>query len=212
MPRSMSGLPKAFAADATQALDFARGVEIARSALSYEDKRHCLPISRVEYAYELAYLQAFTAWERFLEDSLLRYLCGHAARHGRETPSSGTYHTNLAAAKTALYGGQQFLLWHNPSKVIQRASNVLIGSRHAAVIASIQTRIAHFAAVRHRIAHAHGKAEFDAATMALAGKRYSGARPGRFLRDWAPHPASPTRWIDAIVTEFRGLAFQIVPV
>lgn len=75
----------------------------------------------------------------------------------------------------------------------------------------MQGRIETYASIRHRIAHAHGGTEFDLATMSLAGKRYRGSRPGRFLRDWVRYTQIPMRWIDVILMDFRGLAFQITP-
>ena len=78
------------------------------------------------------------------------------------------------------------------------------------VIASNLSRLEQFAAIRHRIAHAqeHARIQFDLATMSLAAKRYKGARPGRFLRDWE----SPSRrWLDAIADELKYLSVQITP-
>ena len=212
MPRSMPKFAKAFAVSADNAVEFARGIESARAGLDVAKACQHLPPPRLELAYELAYLRMFTAWEDFLEESLLRYMCGFSARTGQENPvSGGQYYRTLADAKAALYGKQHYLLWHNPIRVTSRAAQFLSQSRHETVIKSIQGRMEYYAAIRHRIAHAHADDGFNKATMALAGKRYRGARPGRFLRDWAPHPQTPTRWIDVIANDFRGLAFQIVP-
>jgi len=38
--------------------------------------------SRLETLYEMAYLRIFLAWEWFLEESFVRYLCGYANMHG----------------------------------------------------------------------------------------------------------------------------------
>ncbi len=213
MSRLMPKLAKEFATSATQAVEFAAGVEAARAGLHTKEAQEHLPIPRLELAYELTYLRVFNAWERFLEESFLRYLCGYQALHGCETPVPGkSFQSSLAGAKTVLYGRQNYLLWHNPQKVIQRATTHFTGSRHETVIASMQGRLQCYADIRHRIAHAHAASGFDLATMTLAGRRYRGSRPGRFLRDWAPHVPTPTRWVDVIVLELRGLAFQIAPI
>lgn len=211
MARCMPSLAQAFADSTDQAVNFARGLEAARTKLTVAEAQSDLPVHRVELAYELTYLRAFTAWETFLEETFLRYLCGYEARHGRETPVSGSYCTTLENARQTLYGNQQFLLWHSPTKVTARAARYFRQSRIENVIASMQGRIEQYAAIRHRIAHAHADNSFDAATMALSGRRYRGSRPGRFLRDWAPHSQVPTRWIDIVMLDFRGLAFQIAP-
>ena len=211
MPKRMPALAAAFGSASGAAVDFARGVEAARSHLAKAEARRDLPVARLELSYELAYLRAFAAWEQFLEEGFLRYLCGYSAGHGQERLAGGAYYGTLELAKAAVYGNQQYILWHNPQRIVQRANQFFSQTRHGAVIGSMQGRIQSFAAIRHRIAHAHGRDEFDAATMSLAGKRYPGARPGRFLRDWAPHTPQPTRWIDVITTELHGLAHQIVP-
>lgn len=211
MPRAMPRLAQSFSNDSQRAAQFADSVESARRALGTTEAQALLPVSRIELAYELAYLRLFTAWEDFLEQSMLRYLCGFAAAHGQEQLTQGNYCTNLAHAKATLYGNQQYLLWHNPQKVVMRAASHFTNSRHETVIASIQGRVVHFSSIRHRIAHAHAEDNFNTATMALAGRRYRGARPGRFLRDWAHHSQIPMRWFEVISFEFRGLAFQIVP-
>jgi hypothetical protein len=212
MPRTMPDLAGGYARCAGSAAALALGIEEARASLPTVEAQAHLPVHRIELAYELSYLRAFTAWEDFLEQAFLRYLCGYAARHGQETPSSGAYCTTISTAKATVYGTRSYLLWHNPGAVVTRAkSHFTAGSRFETVISSIQGRLEHFSSIRHRIAHAHADASFDAATMALAGKRYRGSRPGRFLRDWAPHSPTPTRWLDMILVEFRGLAHQITP-
>lgn len=211
MPRAMPRLAQTFADDSQRAAQFADSVEKARRALDTAEAQALLPVSRIELAYELAYLRLFTAWEDFLEQSMLRYLCGFAAAHGQEQLAKGVYCPTLSHARATLYGNNQYLLWHNPQKVVTRAANHFTNSRHETVIASMQGRVVHFASIRHRIAHAHAENDFNSATMALAGRRYRGARPGKFLRDWARHSQVPMRWFEVISFEFRGLAFQIVP-
>lgn len=207
----MPALAAAFAEDVKRALDFACSMEEARDALDPSQKRALLGPHKLELGYELAYLRIFIAWEDFLEQSFLRYLCGYSALHGQEQPISGSYCSDLANAKSMLYGSRSYLLWHNPQKVIQRASRFFHTAKHETVVASMQMRIEHYAAIRHRIAHAHARLQFDAATAFLVGRRIRGARPGRFLRMWAQHSPMPMRWIDSIALELRQLAFQIVP-
>ncbi|MCE8050641.1 hypothetical protein HOP61_04985 [Halomonas daqingensis] len=211
MPREMPNLALSFANSVDGAVELVKGVESARSKLGSEDSRQCLPVPRIELTYELSFLRIFNAWEDFLEQGLLRYMCGYEARHGQEDPIDGVFCKSLRSAKVKLNSGQQYLLWHNPGKVVRRAAMHLRNSRHEVVITSMQGRIENFAAIRHRIAHAHAREEFDRASMALAGKRYLGSRPGKFLRDWAPHTNVPSRWLEVVSIELKGLAFQIVP-
>lgn len=166
---------------------------------------------RVELLYELAYLRMFIEWEAFLERTFVRYLCGYTSRHGVASPIGGRFKNNLATAEAAVLGGRPFALWHRPSDVIARAQAFFIHSLHETVVASNEPRLVDLAAVRHRIAHGQedAKRKFDRATMNFTGRRYSGARPGRFLRDWN-HSISPTnRWLQSLGGEMVNLAKQI---
>jgi hypothetical protein len=104
----------------------------------------------------------------------------------------------------------QYRLWHNPTQIIARCHGFIVNGYHETVVSSNLARLNHFAAIRHRIAHAqsHARAQFDHATMNLAAKRYKGGRPGKFLRDWE----SPSRrWLEGIADELKHLANQITP-
>lgn len=214
MPRRMPPLAAEFSDSTEKAVDLSVAVEEARLHLVHDlGERGLLYTHRLELIYELAFLRLFLAWEEFLEESLVRYLCGYSHIHGQETLLSGKYYGTLNSARSAVRGGRGYVLWHNPNKVVTRARRWFDKSRHELVIASSIGRLQYFAAVRHRIAHSqsHARAQFDAATMALIARRYRGGRPGRFLRDWVPGANPPVRWLDRIGDELVGLAYQIVP-
>lgn len=211
MPRLLPHFDHQFAHDVAAALNLISRIETL-NAFSQGQAIDRLSIGNVELSYELAFLRIFLAWELFLEDSLLRLLCGYRHSGGQEPlQPNRTYFRTLGDAERAILGGQQYKLWHNPGHVISRAQTYLQNSRYEIIIASAQARLAHFAAVRHRIAHAqsHAARQFDQATMSLAGRRYPASRPGRFLRDRIPLTQPPTRWIDAISSELVGLSRQI---
>jgi hypothetical protein len=214
MPRAMPPLARRFASAVDDALDLARDIETARIHLMRNPRsRGFLRVFRVELLYELAFLMIFVAWEDFLEQSFLRYLCGFASAGGQAVLKSGKFRRSIADAERAILGRRQYALWHSPITVISRCRGFFSNGIHSHVIASIQSRLECFSSVRHRIAHAQAdaKRQFDAATMHLAGRRYAGARPGRFLRDWAPNAVQQSRWLETIADELKGLAHQIVP-
>ncbi|NTG61648.1 hypothetical protein G6L45_15295 [Agrobacterium rhizogenes] len=166
----------------------------------------------MELAYELAFLRVFMAWEVMLEGALLRLMCGFRHSHGQEPLAAGkAYQPTISDAEAFLLNGRQYLLWHNPTHVIARASGFFANSRYEIVLASAQNRIEHFATVRHRIAHSQRDAsvKFDTVCMLLAGKRYMGSRPGRFLRDWQLGVNPPQRWFDGICQELESLSRQL---
>ncbi len=167
--------------------------------------------ARIEHLYELAFLRVFIEWEIFLEQTFVRYLCGYRSIHGLYPPTAGSYCTTIFAAGSLIFGTNGFALWHNPTRVVNRSQQHLTLCPHEVVIQSNIARLEHFAAVRHRIAHGQidAKRKFDAATMALCGRRYRGGRPGRFLRDWDRSVTPSRRWLEAVGLELVGLARQI---
>lgn len=174
--------------------------------------RRAWHFSRVELLYELAYLRIFIEWESCLEQTFLRYLCGYASVLGTCTTVTDTkFYHDLATAQAAVLGGRQYALWHNPGVVILRAKQFFQSSFHETVVASNLTDLGHLAAIRHRIAHGQddAKQNFDAATMNFAGRRYFGARAGRFLRDWDRTVTPQRRWIETLGSELVQLAQQI---
>lgn len=221
MPRQIPRFDQRLAIQAQLAIGLVRAGERAR-ALGGAIAKQEWTISRLEWLHELAYLRVFAAWEMTLEAVFCRSLCGYVSNVGQETlvaglvPGGGHYST-LAAAEAAMLEGQQFKLWHDPTKVITRCQRFFMsGPGYPAAIqttiSSDMARLTHFANIRHRIAHDQkdAKAKFDAATVALTGHTYPASRPGRFLRDKDVSTNPPRRWLDVVVLELVSLANQIV--
>jgi hypothetical protein len=211
MPRALPRFDLQFAGSVAAALDLVSRIEQINAYASAR-RQPSLTSLQVELSYELAYLRIFIAWEVLLEQTFTRFVCGYTHSGGQE-PISGTqrYFGTLELAERSILGNRNYILWHNPNQVISRAQAYLTNSRYELVISSAQVRIGHFAAIRHRIAHAqtHAALEFDNATTALAGRRYRGARPGRFLRDRTPNAQPPRRWLNTIGSDLTTLASQI---
>jgi len=212
----MPGLQAAFRARVSEAMKLAEVGEVARAeaAPGSKTERDLYP-ARLEYLYELTYLRIFVAWEHFLEQAFLRYLCGYASKVGAAVPATGTtFQATLATAEVAVLAGRDYVLWHNPNAVTLRAQKFFASSPIETVVRSNSARLEHFAAIRHRVTHAQSDArkKFDLATMALVGKRYRGSRAGAFLRDLDPTvspPQPPQRWVDQLGRELQNLAAQI---
>lgn len=171
-----------------------------------------LRIADVELAYELAYLRIFLAWERFLETALTRLICGYHHSNGPEPLKANlSYFGRIADAEAAILGTRTYTLWHDPAKVVSRAERWLSNSRFALILSSAQQNLVHYAAIRHRIAHEQDDArmKFDLASMALAARRYKGARPGRLLRDWQLGANPPRRWLSVLGDDLGSYASQI---
>jgi len=213
MRRTMPPLALQFRAACDAACELATAGERVR-VLADPAARRELTLPRLEYLYEIAFLRMFVAWELFLEESFLRYMCGYTGFNQAPQQSVlGNYSRTLTDARSALYGTQQYLLWHSPAKVIARSQKIFKNGVHETVISSTQARIGHFSCIRHRIAHGQLDAQkkFDAATMTLVGRRYPASRVGRFLRDADPGLTPPTRWLSSIADELANLALQVAP-
>lgn len=208
MARPMPGYTAALQERVTSALALAQAGERAAQS-SVREHWH---VARVEYLYEISFLRIFVEWEVFLEQTFLRYLCGYRSRHGAYPPAAGGQHcASLRQAEALLFGQRGFTLWHDPTRVVNRSRGYLRACPHEVVLQTDIPRLECFSAIRHRVAHGQddAKQKFDRATMTLCGRRYRGARPGRFLRDWDTASQPQQRWIEVISLELAGLANQI---
>jgi hypothetical protein len=164
--------------------------------------------------YEAAYLRGYAQWEVFLEDVFLRYMCGFRNRAGPMVLKPGiSFYRKLSAAQTALYSGQDFLLWHKPQTTIARSARYFISGLHETVTASATNSLTELSHIRHRIAHdqVDARTKFDALTRTHALKVYKGSRPGAFLADGYAGAGGPCRWIEKIFSDLKSLAVQIAP-
>jgi hypothetical protein len=166
------------------------------------------------HVYEAAYLLVFSAWEGFLEESFLRFLCGYRNSTSIITLQAGkTFSTDLRTAKTALYNGRAFLLWHSPSYPVTRSQQWFSAGPHETVINAAFNDIEDFAAIRHYVAHRSDDCEqkFDAAARRLSGAGVLGRRAGRFLRNNTIDPVTGLQmpWINRISADLHRYAVQI---
>ena len=211
MPRRIPYLHLNLARKMESSVGLIRRIEVARAKANHLDPDR-IRLHDVELAYELAYLRIFVEWEVFLEEALSRFMCGFQHSGGMEPLKAGFgYAKRIGDAKNILLNNKDYILWHNPDRVIQHAKRILDGSRFELIVASAKVSLENFAAIRHRVAHSQEDAamKFDRATMVIAGRRYIASRPGRFLRDWNPSTAHPQRWLSTIKDDLLSLATQI---
>ncbi len=211
MPRSLPRFDLLFRTELLSALALVNRLEVAMAGADRRNPNR-IRLQDVELAYELAFVRIFTKWEVVLEQIFLRLMCGFSSNTGQVNLHNGkAYSSTIGRAESDLLNGRSYLLWHNPEHVINRASNTFINSNYEKVLASAENRLKHFAAIRHRVAHAQrdAAAKFDAATMTLSGKRYRASRPGRFLRDWSINANPPERWLPLIASELDSLVAQL---
>ena len=210
----MPGLEAEFRCRILEATRLAEIGEIARaeaSAGSQTSKN--LHYKRIELLYEMAFLRTFLWWESFIEQTFIRYLSGYTSKIGRAVAlAEVSYSPTVAHAEATILGLRDYALWHNPSVVVKRSQKFFSSSPIETVLMSNMARLEALASIRHRIAHSNNdtRRKFDAATMALAGRRYRGGRAGAFLRDLDINVTPPVRWLDRLGAELQNLAAQIV--
>ena len=213
MPRRLPPLANVFASDANNATRLASGIEIVHSAVPRGSiARKQLPQKRIEAIYEMAYLRIFLAWETFLEEAFLRYLCGYASTLGPERLLQPAFPSRQAAELSVLHG-LKFVSWARPNGIIDRAQNYVVDGLHETVVSSATRYLDYLADVRNRVAHSsdYARSQFDTAALFLSGSAYRGSSAGRFLRDWDTTARPQIRWLHAIATSLQGLANQIAP-
>lgn len=220
MPRPMPPLAQEFDDQVAKCLQLATSVELARTRLS-DHRLHSGPAlfhpARLEAFYEIAFLRIYVQWEVFLEETFIRYLCGYESSYG-PAPLLRRPFPTLAAARAAVLGDSDYVSWQRPSAIARRCRKHMANANrqpppsncfHESVVLSYSYQLEAIAAIRNRIAHRskHSKAEFENATMQLAGKRFSGASVGRFLRTHSGN----RRWLTSLANDLIQLAYQITP-
>lgn len=215
MPRTMPNLVAGLSQKIDQAVDLAGKIEAARLILPKAARHSMLHHERLEIVYEMAFFRIYLAWEEFLEQTFVRYLAGYTS--SVYTPQLvGAAPASLQAAWAQYLGGQNYKLWHDPARVVQRAQGFLVNSPHETVVNSALSDLKHYAAIRHRIAHAqdHARAEFDSACVSLIGHHVRASKAGKLLRQ-APSSSSGVsvspgdRWLHKIADDYKALATQI---
>lgn len=121
MPRIMPPLATTLAVEVDNALALAAAGEIVRASATpgsaaWREVRR----KRLEALYEMAYLGLFIAWEIFLEETMLRLLCGYLTAQGAVGLRQPVCRTS-DDERIAVLGGQHFVSWADAVRVEQRA-------------------------------------------------------------------------------------------
>jgi hypothetical protein len=208
----MPSLSRELSTNVNEILDLALMAERLRTHVQAGPSiRRDLNIHRTRLFYELAFLRLFALWEAFLEEVIIRYLCGYTFAGQSETVING-FCPSLVHARMRLSGNRPYVLLQNPGVVIQKANSLFQANcRVVSVVRSFQQPLELYANVRHRIAHDHQDArqKFDSACMHLAGRRFPGGRPGAFLRENTQFSGRQVRWLERIGRELEGIGGQL---
>lgn len=213
MPRQMPALASQFRAKCSTIVEVPDVAEALRADPAIGAAvRERLTVYRCASLYEQAYLRMFGAWEQFLENVMLRYLCGYTNGAFNCVPLNGAQ-ASLAHAMVTFLGNKDFVLLHSPNALLNNLNRLFAPGDFQLVINSSLQPIRDFAHIRHRIAHDHSDArqKFDQTCDDLAGRRFQGARPGLLLRYWTTFDGANVRWLGRIESELANIAAQIAP-
>ncbi|MEA3065943.1 MAG: hypothetical protein QOJ27_2395, partial [Sphingomonadales bacterium] len=137
----------------------------------------------------LGLLKLTLAWESFLEDSFLRYLCGAPSCAGVGPTLLVPKEPTLRTAYSSLLGGQKYLGWQSATTLARANKCFAAGAPYASAIGGATTDLKQISAVRNRIAHRSpfSVTEFQAVVVAELGSVPRGMTPGRFLLGALPN-------------------------
>lgn len=147
----------------------------------------------VEEVAGLALLKLSLAWESFVEDSFLRYLCGARSAAGVAPTLLGIKEPSLAAAFKAVSLGNRFISWPAESTVKRANKYFEGGGPYATTIAGTKSDLEDISSIRNRIAHRsdYSVTAFRDVVRLHLGFVPAGMTPGRFLLHNLPPAGVP---------------------
>lgn len=166
---------------------------------------------RRELYASIALLRIHLAWEDFIENVFIRYMCGAQTASGYSPVLLGAPYPNSRAALSNLLGGSSYLTW-SPNNIVTRA-NVYFdrGDPFVAMVNSARNSLIQINTVRNRFAHRSQFAivEFETVIRNAIGYMPRGINPGRFLLMADPNNPG-LRFVDTYAAILRVSARSIV--
>lgn len=157
--------------------------------------RHCLSPkgAHTEAGVEAAFLQMFRAWEAFLEDSSLAFMCGRL-RCDSLSIACHIQTPNEETARGLVYQDRPYVEWTDVEKIVKRW-NLFFPSTNllASGISPARVELDQMAAIRNAIAHSSllSRKKFQKVVQGQLGGKPAISRPANFLS--AGYPQDPSR-------------------
>ena len=187
-----------------------RTTSLLTSAQSFrQPSGRSVHVRDVEEIAGLALLKMTLAWESFVEETFLRYLCGAKSAAGMAPTLLAPKHLTLPAAFKSLVGSAQFLGWH-PNTTVKRAAKHFdpAGDPFLTPVGGAKSVLIEMADVRNRIAHRsdHSVQVFQDVVRNHFGAVPRGMTPGRFLL--GPLPSGVTAF-DHYAAQLAATAYLV---
>ncbi len=131
----------------------------------------------------MALLKLTLAWESFVEDTFLRYLCGSKSAAGVAPTLLLSKEPTLNAAFKTLTKGNRYLAWHADTTINRANKWFDAGAPYLNAVSGVKSDLDDMADIRNRIAHrsAYSVTAFQDVVRARLGYVPTGMTPGRFL-------------------------------
>jgi hypothetical protein len=188
---------------------------LAKNCFNYKERRsggfRNLSKHTIYLIMELAFLQMFLAWEDFLEESFVRYMCGGKTASGYR-PNLYVSPSCLDHAYDILRGQRAFIEWSNAGEVLRRARLFFKdGKPYDPAIAGALQELEEMRIFRNGIAHRSATAneQFENLARRLLGYHPRGLVPGFLLA--SVHSASGQTFLHRYSDIIKTIAAQIVP-
>lgn len=161
---------------------------------------------------ESAFLDAFKAWEVFLETLTIAYLTGEPDIDGNPAPSVMTV-SDPEICRKIVNGGRSFVNWANPTEVRQKFAIFFEPSTLDVLLDSVVAELREMAICRNAIAHSSGSAYDNLATLWMRkfGTSRSPLRSADILLlPYEPNP--PFTWFDRYMITLEVISQSLVQV
>jgi hypothetical protein len=163
---------------------------------------------------EIAFLRAFLAWEVFIEQSFILYLCGQKAPRGRAPrryafpPKQETAHLWVIPER------RSFAEWTDPQDVSGRAERFFRDGRpFAPILRGNLNLLGEAKTIRNSIAHTSHSArlKFENLVRLKLTTLPSNFNVGSFLGTTVPGSTPPISFLEFYITRIEIAAQQIIP-
>ena len=161
---------------------------------------------------ESAFLDAFKAWEVFLETLTIAYLTGEPDIDGNPAPSVMKV-SDPEACRKIINGGRSFVNWANPTEVRQKFTIFFEPSTLDVLLDSVVAELREMAICRNAIAHSSGSAYDNLATLWMrkfGTSRYPLRSADILLLLYEPNP--PFTWFDRYMQALEVISQNLIQV
>jgi len=197
----------------------ADSLQFVRDAQGFLEGRQGNPVAlhirRREELAALGLLKIQIAWEIFLEEAFIRYMCGARSPSGFQPELKKSQRKNIEAARSDLLGsGRSYLNWSSANTSQRALRHFQNGEPFSTSLSAVNNLLEEMAGIRNRFAHSsqHAARVFAAIVRVRLGFVPRGMTVGRFLlTPMSGLQGSGPRYIDLYGNSLLGAARAIVP-